>query len=863
MLKRFFRDLRIRYRLLISYASIFILATLLGGAFIYVQVKKTIESSIENELHNTTRTVLNMVETAANVSIKNHLRAVAEMNREIVAMIYGDFQAGRTTEAEAKDLARQVLFSQVIGKTGYIYCASSKGVAIEHPKIGVAGHSFLSHNFVQDQITRREGYLEYEWKNPGELEKRPKALFMTYFEPWDWIISVSTYREEFRELINISDFEDRILSLSFGKTGYAFVFDTQGNSIVHPSLDGNYFDAAAGDGHLFVRDIIRQKNGKIVYSWKNPDEEIHRDKLVIFNHLPEYDWIVASSCYLDELYAPLKTVRNIILVTILGTILVILPTSLWISASIIRPLQGLMDRFAKGGAGDFTVRMPVSTKDEIGQLSRYFNNFMDKLDKYGASLKNEIHSHKKTGEALRESEEKYRTILKRIEEGYFEIDEDGLFLFCNDSMKRMLGINPEDGIDGKNIYDYTDRRNQVKILMALGRIRNSGNTCRMADWELTKIDGSKGNFEASVSPIADKAGNLSGFRGVMRDVTERLRSEKALRMSEEMFSKAFRCSPSGIFIASFDDFRLINVNDAFLDFTGRSLLEVIGKNILSLNFFRDKAEGRRMLESLHRTGKIKNREIEFLKVSGEVRLGVISAETLELWGERCLFVVFEDQTETKRLEREIIDISERERQKIGMDLHDDLCPQLIGIEVLSKILKNKMTARGLPEACEMDRIRNLIMESIGKTRRLSRGLCPVNLYDHGLDSSLRELAAYVEEIYKIRCRCRCELSAPFQDDQVATHIYYIAHEAVHNAAKHSGADAIDICFMADSGRIFLSVTDNGEGIPEHPEKPGMGLKIMKYRASRINGFFDVQQNPSGGTIVTLELNLSHPKGVHI
>ena len=852
MIDRFFKDLRIRSRLLVSYISIFILAIMLGGAFIYFQVKKTIETSIENELNNTTRTILNMVETAANVSIQNHLRAIAEKNREIVKGIYGKYKAGLMTEPEAKSLARSILFSQTIGKTGYIYCASSDGIAIEHPKAGVAGQNYLSHRFVQDQITRREGYLEYEWKNPGEAHKRPKALFMTYFEPWDWIISVNTYREEFRELINVSDFEESILSLRFGDTGYSYVFETNGNMIIHPNLkSGNYLDATDSEGQMFVHDIIRLKNGKLTYTWKNPDEEDYREKLVIFNHLPEFDWIVVSSCYLDELYAPLTTVRNTIMVTILATILLIFPTTLWISNSITRPIRLLINRFASG-AGDFTIRIPVRSNDEIGRLTWYFNEFMEKLEKYSNNLLTESHSHQRTGEALRESEEKYRTILKRIDEGYFEIDHDGKFLFSNDSMKKMLGCSIEEFEQG-NIYDYTDRKNQVKILMILGQVRNSGMVSRTVDWELIRKDGTCGHFEASISLITDKTGISTGFRGVLRDVTQRVRSEKALRMSEEMFSKAFRCSPSGIFIASITDSRLINVNDRFLHFTGRSLLEVIGKNLLSLNFFRDKEEGRHFIESLGKNGKIQNREIEFLKVPGEVRLGAISAETITLWGETCIFAVFEDLTESKRLEREIIDISERERQKIGLDLHDDLCPQLIGIEVLSKILKNKMAAKGLEEAAELDRIRTLIQESIGKTRRLSRGLCPVNLSDHGFDTSLKELAVYVEDIFKIRCTCECDLNTPFRDNQVATHVYCIVHEAVHNAAKHSGAKNIHIKLTKTNGRTSVVIMDDGKGIPDRIEKPGMGLKIMTYRAGRIKASLQISGDPGGGTVITLKM----------
>jgi signal transduction histidine kinase len=104
---------------------------------------------------------------------------------------------------------------------------------------------------------------------------------MTYFKPWDWIISISSYRDEFKDLVNVSDFRDSILALKFGKTGYSYVLDSKGNVIVHPVLQGSVYDVTDAKGWTFVRDIVAKKQGKIVYSWKNPGEEAYREKLVI------------------------------------------------------------------------------------------------------------------------------------------------------------------------------------------------------------------------------------------------------------------------------------------------------------------------------------------------------------------------------------------------------------------------------------------------------------------------------------------------------------------------------------------------------------------------------------------------------
>lgn len=249
---------------MVGYSLIFIMATLAGGAVIYFQVKATIEANIENELKNSTATILNMLKTAASTSIKNYLRAVAETNQQILTTLHGEFTLGQITEPEAKSVAKKILLNQTIGNTGYLYCIKSDGIAPVHPRLGVAGNKFLDHAFVRDQIRLKEGYLEYDWKNPEEDHEKPKALYMSYFKPWDWIVSASSYQEEFKALANVSDFKDSILSLSFGKTGYAYVLDSWGNIIVHPTLSGNYMDAQGKDGHYFIQDICRMKNGKLV-----------------------------------------------------------------------------------------------------------------------------------------------------------------------------------------------------------------------------------------------------------------------------------------------------------------------------------------------------------------------------------------------------------------------------------------------------------------------------------------------------------------------------------------------------------------------------------------------------------------------
>lgn len=736
-----FRDLPISIKLLGAYASVFIITLFLGSIFLYSLVRHTIEENIESELNNTTTTILSMVRTAAKTSIRNHLRAAAAQNHKIVSWIHKKVLDGELTEAEAKSQARQLLLSQSVGKTGYIYVINSKGLATIHPNSGVEGKNFRHVSFVREQIDRKEGYLEYEWQNPGEDSPKPKSLYMTYFAPWDWIISVTSYREEFAKLIAVDDFRDSILALRFGKTGYSFVLNSSGDLILHPVLKGNAYNYTDAEGRPFVRTICAQKKGKLIYSWKNPEETHFRDKLVIFNYIPEYDWIVASSCYLEESYAALRDVRTVVLATIAATFLLALPITWLMSVYIVRPLKRLMVCFRKAGSGDLKVRMDNPSRDEVGELANYFNTFMEELNESNEKLVAEARERKQAEDQLRISEEKYRTILERMEVGYYEADKEGTFTFFNDAFLAILGYSEKELIH-LSMKEIAETKSAAQLTHTLTKILATGNPIKTVDCKLIKRDGSFCDIETSISLKEDPQGAAVGFRGVLKDVTEKKRAEEASR----------------------------------------------------------------------------------------------------------------------RLEREILDISEREHQKIGRNLHDDLCPHLLGVEVMSAVLKQKLEEHSRPEALSAGKIQVLIQDSIRKLKRLSKGLYPVDLPDHGFDSALADLAFLTQDVFGVACHFRCETPVTIKDNTIAMHAYYIVHEGIHNAIKHARAENIFVSLRAQNGKLTLEIKDDGIGIEKENNNRGMGLRIMNYRARRIGANLNVLKDLNGGTIMTLVLNLDKEQG---
>ncbi len=411
-------SLSIRSKLLLGYLTPFMVFMVTGVLLLYPLVRRTIEANIESELSNTTKTILSMVKTAADVSIKNYLRAVAEKNRDIVEDSFRLYQQGILSEKDAKERAMSILLSQRIGETGYIYCLDTQGIIRVHPVDALHGADLTRYDFIQEQLKNREGYIEYDWKNPGETKVRPKALYMTYFQPWDWIISVSSYREEFNKLVKIDIFRDSILSIRFGKTGYPYILDSKGNVVVHPVLTGNLYDAKDSQGREFVKEMIEKQNGKIIYTWRNPDELEYREKMVLFNYIPEFDWIVASSSYVEEFYEPLQYIRLIFGAMLIGSLGFLFVLTFLYSSYIAGFLNRMIHGFQAGSAGDYSVRLAKTFQDEFGRLTDYFNDFMEKLAMYHVSLQQEIEVRKQSEAALQQA---HAALERKVEERTAEI----------------------------------------------------------------------------------------------------------------------------------------------------------------------------------------------------------------------------------------------------------------------------------------------------------------------------------------------------------------------------------------------------------------------------------------------------------
>lgn len=215
----------------------------------------------------------------------------------------------------------------------------------------------------------------------------------------------------------------------------------------------------------------------------------------------------------------------------------------------------------------------------------------------------------------------------------------------------------------------------------------------------------------------------------------------------------------------------------------------------------------------------------------------------------------EAQEEHQRLEREILEVTERERQSIGADLHDNLGQRLTALELMCTTLKED--ARSQPALVKrLDAMGAMLREAIGQTRSLARGLVPVGSDPDALQYGLTELAERTASIGRMVCRFECPQTVTISDAFNAGHLYRIAQEAVNNALKHARATHLVIRLAVKGRTLVLEISDDGVGLGKAGHKRGIGLGVMRHRAGAIGAELAVDSKRGSGVTVRCMLPLT-------
>jgi len=331
-------------------------------------------------------------------------------------------------------------------------------------------------------------------------------------------------------------------------------------------------------------------------------------------------------------------------------------------------------------------------------------------------------------------------------------------------------------------------------------------------------------------------------------IRQQLQTEAALK---ERYEDLFENANDMVFTHDLSG-NITSINKTGEQILGRPRDAILSKNLIEFVVEEQRAAAAQWLAQVAKSAELPPAEWDCLNSAGQrIRLEISTRVVGRAGKQMEVEGIARDITERKRLEREILEISSREQRRIGHDLHDGVCQQLAAIAYRMDILAEQLQEKGVAESSEAERVGGLVNEAINQTRGVARGLFPISLEENGLVSALEELAVNTSNLFKVQCQFSAEGPLPQAENGVALHLYYIAQEAVLNAAKHSRAGNISISLTRANDRFILAIRDDGSGfeLSDHGFR-GMGIRIMRYRARVIGATLDLKSQPGQGTQIS-------------
>ena len=446
-----------------------------------------------------------------------------------------------------------------------------------------------------------------------------------------------------------------------------------------------------------------------------------------------------------------------------------------------------------------------------------------------------------TDAALRDSVLRLRQMTEGSSDHMMLIDRGLVILFAN---RATQGVEPTQLV-GRPITSILPTRSRERALACMHRVLNQGLVSRF-DVEWTAANGMTRFLEVRVAPVRE-GGKVVALTLNGSDTTDHVLAQRAIatqsKMIESMLEGVALINETGVIVIT---------NPAFDSLFGHERGMLIGRPLTDLAGGSQLDRG--MLSAL--TGGDGPWPLEFDAHRNDGGIVTVAGALSRLGdaGRTHLLLVLQDVGERNFLESAILEAVNREQYRIGNDLHDGLGQELTGIALMLRCLAGRLAVEHRNAVPDVESITRLVSNAVESTRSLARGLSPVNLERGGLRDALAGLAMHTRSIYGIKIHFANRLPASMiLDAEVANHLYRIAQEAITNAVKHGQATSVRLHLSAVHGKVRLAIIDDGKGLPANIDKaPGLGLRIMRYRARIARGDVRIESNDAAGTRVICE-----------
>ncbi|MCP3898193.1 MAG: response regulator [Desulfobacteraceae bacterium] len=429
--------MKLKYKIFLYFGTFIFLIVAIFVAFNYFSIERSLHKSARKDIKQMVESVNVAAEALLDLTIRNYMRGVVEQDFIALNEFYKKFQDGVLTEKQAKDAFQEHVISQKIGKSGYIVALRP-----ENAKIIIDIHPFVRgidcafNKGCQEWIAQKNGYNEYIWKNPKDESTRNKVGYFRYFEPWDWVVGATSYRDEFTAFVKSEDLKQVIEPFKIMENGYFYVMDDKFNMLIHPELQGkNVYDYQNEKGIYVLRNLIKHQNDFYYYSWKNPSEEKSMEKFVYVKKLKDFNWYVVASGYVDDITIPIRKLMHMSYILIAFAAIILTLLIVFFSRSLTKPLDMLIDGLKAFYNEQKVFKMPFKAVEEIESVGHAIEDMTKDL----------VVSEQEKKDLL----DQLNSIINFMPSILIGVNIDEKIIFFNENATQYLGFTREDAYDSK------------------------------------------------------------------------------------------------------------------------------------------------------------------------------------------------------------------------------------------------------------------------------------------------------------------------------------------------------------------------------------------------------------------------------
>ncbi|MDY6863484.1 MAG: PAS domain S-box protein [Thermodesulfobacteriota bacterium] len=486
----------------------------------------------------------------------------------------------------------------------------------------------------------------------------------------------------------------------------------------------------------------------------------------------------------------------------------------------------------------------------------------------------DITERKMTEEALQESEEKYRNLFHSLVTGTSLVSLSGEVQDINEAGAAILGFDRPEDIIGRNIVDFyknPEDRDMIIKKIAQGDIHNF-------EIEMVKKDGSVINCWISTSMVIIKGVKFRLTSAY--DITGWQQLQEKLQKRKEEYRSLVQSTDDSIYLIDRIGTYLF-INKKYLARLGLPLDKVLGRNYGAFHSEDNTKAFLKNVEKAFKTGRSFQQEHRserdgkyFLRTLSPVRgpEGSITSITVtskdithRKQAEEALTQASKKlhraYNQRKMLSRMLINLLEKDRRQIAMELHDHIGQTLTSLKMSLEVIHEKLKPGNEESETQIKTAQAKVIQAIKDVKNISHGLRPTMIDTLGIDSSLREMFNQIQEHMDIDIHYFSRgIPKRFEDDKELA-IYRIAQEALSNIISHARAKNIFVNLVRKVDKLSFSVEDNGIGFdqakimnPSNSKRP-FGLLIMRERAQQHDGEFIIESHPGKGTHVLVEIPL--------